>query len=125
MPADIPLVGPIVNKIFGSRNERLVRRYTDRVNQINALEPEFSTCTDTEIRAKTDELRERVTQGQKAEDIFAEAFAVAREAMDRSVGLRNMFDPKLREEFPLDQLSDDMRSLYERTHDANPEGCWR
>ncbi|MFQ5427168.1 MAG: hypothetical protein ACE5EV_08810, partial [Gaiellales bacterium] len=115
MPADIPLVGPLVNRIFGSRNERLVRRYNQRVERISALEPQMRALTDAELRAMTPEFRSRVEQGATAEDILVEAFAVAREVMDRAVGIRNIFDPKLRDQFPVDQLSPEHRALYDKT----------
>jgi len=115
MPTDIPIVGPLVNKIFGSRNERFVRRYNNRVDQINALEPTVRALTDAQLRAKTQEFRDAVRGGKSADDILPEAFAVAREAMDRAVGLRNMFNPAFAERFPLDKLPADARRLYDET----------
>ncbi|MEL7482906.1 MAG: hypothetical protein AAFN41_00990, partial [Planctomycetota bacterium] len=55
----IPVVGPILNKLIGSRNERFVKKYTSRVERINALEPEMRKLTDSELFAKANEFRER------------------------------------------------------------------
>ena len=55
----IPVIGPILNKIIGTRNERFVKRYTQRVDAINALEPQMRALTDAQLRAKLGEFRER------------------------------------------------------------------
>ncbi len=129
MGQDIPLVGPIINKLFGSRNERFVKRYTTRVDQISAQESDIRSLTDEQIRAKTVDFRERFKQGESAGDLLIDAFAVAREAMDRAVGIRNIFDPKHREAFPADQLPANIKALYDQTlakidaaQDRAPEG---
>ena len=90
----IPLIGPILNKIIGTRNERFVKRYTQRVASINALETRVRTMTDADIRGMLSEFRDRMKKGEKSDNLLVEAFAVAREAMDRSVGIRNIFDPR-------------------------------
>ena len=115
MSQDIPLVGPLIHKIFGSRNERFVKRYTSRVEQITALEPQTAPLTDAQLREKTAELRERFKGGESAVDLLVEAFAVAREAMDRAVGIRNIFNPKHRDAFPADQLPASIKPLYDET----------
>jgi len=123
MSQDIPLVGPIINRIFGTRNERFVKRYTARVNQINAMEAKCRGMTDPEIRAKFQEFKARAAKGEKADDLMVEAFAVAREAMDRAVGIRNIFNPKLRGQFPVDRLPAGVREKYDNllaTMDAEP-----
>jgi len=90
----VPIVGTIGRKLFGSRNDRLVKRYMKLVDQVSALEAETIVLTDQELRAKTDEFRERIANGKETEtDLIPEAFAVARESMDRAVGIRNIFDP--------------------------------
>jgi len=116
MPSsDIPIVGPIINKVFGTRNERVVRKYLQRVEEINALEPQARKLTDEQIRSKTGQFKERIKGGEDAVKVLPEALAVAREAMDRNIGLRNMFNPKHAEKLPLDRLSAEMRGLYEKT----------
>ncbi len=115
MPQDIPLIGPIVNRIFGTRNERFVRRYLARVEEINALEPRVRAMTDAQIKDKTSEFRQRMAKGAGAMDLLVETFAVAREAMDRAVGIRNIFNPKYRDQFPADKLTPELRALYQQT----------
>ncbi|MBX3410974.1 MAG: preprotein translocase subunit SecA [Phycisphaeraceae bacterium] len=92
--AEIPLIGPILNKIIGTRNERFVKKYTQRVAAINALESKMRSLTDAEIRGAVHELRRRHDGGTASEDLLVEAFAFAREAMDRAVGIRNVFNPE-------------------------------
>lgn len=88
------MLGKIVTKIFGSRNERAIRRMRKVVAQINQLEPEFEKLTDDELKAKTDEFRVRLKKGEKEEDILPEAFATVREASKRVFGMRH-FDVQL------------------------------
>ncbi|HCU2426569.1 TPA: preprotein translocase subunit SecA [Proteus mirabilis] len=88
------MLGKIVTKIFGSRNERAIRRMRKVVAQINQLEPEFEKLTDDELKAETDEFRERLKKGEKEEDILPEAFATVREASKRVFGMRH-FDVQL------------------------------
>ncbi|MBS5816684.1 MAG: preprotein translocase subunit SecA [Proteus mirabilis] len=88
------MLGKIVTKIFGSRNERAIRRMRKVVAQINQLELEFEKLTDDELKAKTDEFRERLKKGEKEEDILPEAFATVREASKRVFGMRH-FDVQL------------------------------
>jgi len=121
---DIPFIGPILRGVFGTRNERFVKRYTSRVNAINSFEPEMAALTDAELRAKTEEFRQRIKEGAKAVDLLVEVFAVAREAMDRNVGIRNIFNPKNRDELDLTLLPAPVRELYETTlekMDATPD----
>jgi len=73
--------------VFGSRNERLVREYMERVQAINALEPEMQVLSDEALRAKTDEFRRRYRDGETLDDLLPEAFAVAREAAARTAWL--------------------------------------
>jgi preprotein translocase subunit SecA len=92
--AEIPLIGPILNKIIGTRNDRFVKKYTQRVAAINALEPKMRLLSDAEIRGAVHDLRRRHDGGTSSEDLLIEAFAFAREAMDRAVGIRNAFNPE-------------------------------
>ncbi len=113
---EIPLVGPLLNKIFGTRNERFVKRYTTRVEQINALEPEMRVKTDQELRDLVVQLRQRHDDGAKTDDLLVETFALAREAMDRHVGIRKAFSPEYG--FDPSVLSGTARELYDRTRAA-------
>ncbi len=92
--SEIPVVGPILAKVFGSRNERIVKRYTNRVDAIGELEPQMRKLTDEQIRAKLEEFRTRFDDGTKPDDMLIEVFAAAREGMDRAVGIRNIFNPE-------------------------------
>ena len=105
----IALASKAFTKVFGSRNERLIKAYTTRVEQINALEADVRGLTDAQLRAKTQEFRDRVAQGEKMTDMMAEVLAVAREAMDRAVGIRNIFNPE--HQFDPGKLPDTVRGL--------------
>ncbi|WP_421579826.1 preprotein translocase subunit SecA [Shinella sp. M31] len=87
-------LGGIARKLFGSSNDRRVRSYKPRVDAINALEPEIKALSDEALRAKTVEFREQLAGGKTLDDILVPAFAVAREAAFRVLGLRP-FDVQL------------------------------
>lgn len=70
----------LLTKVFGSRNDRTLRRMQKVVDVINRMEPDIEKLTDTELRAKTDEFRERLAKGEVLENLIPEAFAVVREA---------------------------------------------
>jgi preprotein translocase subunit SecA len=80
--------------IFGSRNDRLLKEYRRKVEDINALEKDFEKLTDGELQAKTPELRERVAKGESLDAVLPQAFAVVREASKRVLGMRH-FDVQL------------------------------
>jgi preprotein translocase subunit SecA len=83
-----------LTKIFGSRNDRLIRQYRKKVQQINKIEPEIQKLTDEELRGKTQEFRDRLAQGATLDSLLVEAFAVVREASLRVLGMRH-FDVQL------------------------------
>ena len=83
-----------LTKIFGSRNDRLIKQYSRTVVRINALEEEISRLSDAELRAKTDAFKARLAQGQTLADLLPEAFAVVREAGKRVLRMRH-FDVQL------------------------------
>src|SRR6201994_2245417 len=83
-----------LQKIFGSRNQRLVKQYQKTVAAINALEPQIEKLTDDELRAKTVEFRQRVAGGESLDKLLPEAFAVCREASRRVLKMRH-FDVQL------------------------------
>ncbi|MCX7698653.1 MAG: preprotein translocase subunit SecA, partial [Candidatus Goldbacteria bacterium] len=83
-----------LTKIFGTRNEREIKKYYQTVQLINKLEPEIKKLTDGELRAKTDEFKERLKNGETLDDLLIEAFAVVREASVRTLKLRH-FDVQL------------------------------
>ena len=84
----------IAKKIFGSRNDRLLKQYRKSVAKINALESEMQALSDEALQAKTAEFKQRLTDGQTLDDILVEAFAVCREASRRVLGMRH-FDVQL------------------------------
>jgi len=102
------MITNVLTKIFGSRNERLLRQYSRIVARINALEPEIAALADSDLRAKTEEFRSRIAEQiasapdeqkdeverQAIEDVLPEAFAVVREAGKRTLRMRH-FDVQL------------------------------
>jgi len=83
-----------LSSLFGSRNQRLLSGYNKNVTRINALEPSLQALNDAELRAKTDELRQRLSAGATTDDLLPDAFAVVREAARRTLGMRH-FDVQL------------------------------
>ena len=72
-------------QIFGSRNDRLLKQYRKTVERITALEPALEKLDDEALRAKTDEFRQRVAQGESLDALLPEAFAVVREGSKRAM----------------------------------------
>jgi preprotein translocase subunit SecA len=87
-------VASFLTRIFGSRNQRMLRQYSKTVDEINALEEGIQALSDGELRAKTDEFKQRVAKGTDLQDLLPEAFAVAREASVRTMQMRP-FDMQL------------------------------
>ena len=83
------MLNNLLKKIFGSRNDRLIKQYYQAVGVINALEPGLEALTDTELRAKTDEFKSRIAEGETLDALLPEAFAVVREASKRVLGMRH------------------------------------
>ncbi len=88
------MISGILKKIFGSRNDRLVRQYGQTVQKINKLEPALQALSDEQLRGKTKEFKQRLTQGETLDDLLPEAFAVVREAAKRELGMRH-FDVQM------------------------------
>ena len=88
------MISGLLKKIFGSRNDRLIKQYSQTVKRINALESQIAALSDDQIRAKTDEFRQRHADGASLDDLLPEAFAVVREAAKRTLGMRH-FDVQL------------------------------
>ncbi len=83
-----------LTKIFGSRNDRLLKQYRGVVGRINALEPQFESLSDEALRAKTQEFKDRVAKGETLDALLPEAFAVVREGSKRVMKMRH-FDVQL------------------------------
>lgn len=88
------MLASLFKKIFGSRNDRLVKQYMQIVKQINAMEPAIQALTDDQLREKTNEFKQRYSQGETLEKLLPEAFAVVREGSVRALGMRH-FDVQL------------------------------
>ncbi len=102
----------VLTTVFGSRNERLLKRYHKTVDQINALEPQMRAKSDIQLRDRTQEIRKLLTSGKlRSAETLPEAFAIIRESMDRNIGIRAIFDPE--NNFDPDQLSDEMLEAYD------------
>ncbi len=79
----------LFKKVFGSRNDRLIKQYLQKVKAINALEPAMEKLSDAELAGKTAEFKSRVEQGESLDALLPEAFATVREAARRVLGLRH------------------------------------
>jgi len=88
------MVSKLLSKIFGSRNDRLIKRMSKSVAKMNELEPSLQALSDEELQAKTVEFRERLEKGETLDDLLPEAFATVREAGVRALGMRH-FDVQM------------------------------
>jgi preprotein translocase subunit SecA len=88
------MLGKLVKLVLGSRNDRLVKKKMKLVKKINALASEYEKLSDEALKAKTQEFRDRLAQGEKLDDLIPEAFAAVREASSRVFGMRH-FDVQL------------------------------
>jgi preprotein translocase subunit SecA len=88
------IFGGIASKLFGSSNDREVKKLSPMVDAINAMEPEMEALSDDALRAKTDEFRKMLEDGKTVDDLLIPAFAVVREASKRTLGMRH-FDVQL------------------------------
>ena len=79
----------LLNKVIGTHSEREVKRVIPIVDKIEGLEPELEKLSDEELRAKTDEFKKRLSEGETLDDILPEAYAVVREASKRTIGQRH------------------------------------
>ncbi|AOG23702.1 preprotein translocase subunit SecA [Acidovorax sp. RAC01] len=83
-----------LTKLFGSRNDRLLKQYRKTVTRINAMEPDYEKLSDEQLRAKTQEFKERVANGTSLDDLLPEAFAAVREGSKRVMKMRH-FDVQM------------------------------
>ena len=88
------MLGTLLAKVIGTQNERELKRLRPLVDQVNALEASIKPLSDEQLRAKTDEFRERLAKGETLDDLMPEAFAVVREAGRRVLNMRH-FDVQL------------------------------
>ncbi len=83
------MITKLLSKVFGSRNERTVKRMRKTVEQINAMEPQFESLSDEQLQNKSSEFRQRLAEGNSLDDLLPEAFATVREASRRVFGMRH------------------------------------
>ena len=83
------MINSLLTRVFGSRNDRLLRQLNRIVAKINALEPELEKLSDADLQARTPQLRERIGAGESLDKLLPEAFAVCREASRRVMGMRH------------------------------------
>ena len=83
------MLSKIIKTLFGSRNDRIIKQLQQRVPEINKFEPELQALDDAQLRQKTDQLKQRFTDGETLDQLLAEAFAVCREASVRALGMRH------------------------------------
>ena len=83
------MIGKVLTKVFGSKNERVLKQIQPLVNRINELEPSVENLSDEELAAKTGMFKERVEKGEPLDDLIPESFAVIREASRRILGERH------------------------------------
>ncbi|HEY5738635.1 MAG TPA: preprotein translocase subunit SecA, partial [Gammaproteobacteria bacterium] len=83
------MLSKVIKALFGSRNDRIVKKLSQRVARISLLEPQMQALDDAALRQKTDEFKRRLSDGETLEQILDEAFAVCREASVRTLGLRH------------------------------------
>ncbi|HHO67835.1 MAG TPA: preprotein translocase subunit SecA, partial [Gammaproteobacteria bacterium] len=88
------MVSSLLRKVFGTRNDRILKRLSRNVDRINALESDMEALSDEQLAAKTTEFRQRLEEGASLDDLLPEAFAVVREASRRVLGMRH-FDVQL------------------------------
>jgi len=88
------MLGKVIKGIFGSKNERELRRMAPLAEKINQLEPDFQALSDSRLKSKTSEFKERLLRGEPLDDLLPEAFAAVREASVRILGMRH-FDVQL------------------------------
>ena len=83
------IINNVLSKVIGSRNDRLIKKYSGQVAKINALEPQMQSMSDDELSSITARLKQRAKNNETTKDILPEAFAVVREASQRVLGLRH------------------------------------
>ena len=88
------MISKVLKKLFGSRNDRLLKTYQKNVRLINQLEPDLERLSDEALKSKTSEFKERLASGETLDNVLAEAFAVVREASKRVLQMRH-FDAQL------------------------------
>ena len=116
----IKQISGMLQKVFGTRNERLLKRHWLLVEQVNALEDKYQQMPDEELGKMTEIFKDALASGQRPEDILADAFAVIRETSDRHQGFRNALLDEF--EFDAGQLDADVKAIYDDLHSQLADG---
>ena len=82
------MIRTVIDKVFGTKSERDLKKIQHYIDAANRFTQEFSSLTDDELKAKTQEFKDRLAKGETLDDILSEAFAVVRLAAQRVIGLR-------------------------------------
>ena len=105
-------IGKMLAHVFGSRNERLLKRFHRIAGEVNAFETKVQAMSDLQLRQRTQEMRSDIASGKlKFASAMPEAMAIIRESMDRNIGIRNIFNPD--ENFNPDKLNDALLEKYD------------
>ena len=83
------IINNVLSKVFGSHNDRLIKKYNGQVNKINSLEEKMKSLSDIDLSSMTEKLKKRLNENESEDSILPEAFAVVREASQRTLGLRH------------------------------------
>jgi preprotein translocase subunit SecA len=83
------IINNVLSKVLGSHNDRLIKKYNSQVNKINSLEEHMKSLSDSDLSSMTDKFKERLKENEPEESVLPEAFAVVREASQRTLGLRH------------------------------------
>ena len=83
------IINNVLSKVLGSHNDRLIKKYNSQVSKINSLEEHMKSLSDSDLSSMTDKLKERLKENEPVESVLPEAFAVVREASQRTLGLRH------------------------------------
>ena len=83
------IINNVLSKVFGSHNDRLIKKYNGQVDKINSLEEKMKSLSDIDLSSMTDKLKKRLNENESEDSILPEAFAVVREASQRTLGLRH------------------------------------
>ena len=87
--SSMSIINNVLSKIVGSRNDRLIKKYSSQVAKINSLEEDMQSLSDDELSSTTSKLKQRIQNKESLDSILPEAFAVVREASQRTLGLRH------------------------------------
>ena len=108
----IQRISKSLQKVFGSRNERVLKRYWGMVEKVNSLEPAYQQMSDADLALVTDKFKERIAGGEDIYEVLPDAFAAIREASDRHLGVRNVFVSEYK--FDSSQLSAEGQATFEK-----------